>query len=376
MAEEKKIEIAEEQTLAEKNVSELQTAVQENLQQASPEVADRVQQAANDLIAGITELGESEREYGPAPETWEKFEENKSEIKENLQELGKAVAAEKGSIEQDLTDLKAEMRAIGESLQRTKTVLVKTVEHSCQKAVESMVKGKDFLHEQHDKLRARSPQEALEAEMDRLEKYIENAPDEIRPKLMVAQEFGKEFLKRMKEIQALENNPLAAQTEQQRSSLRNVAHEVNEKAQEVRRFIRDFPTQVRQAIKEKSLDLLHKACNKIASVLDKAINYIDAQKQKVLEFAPDTKFDRKASPEQLYKAHAQNTALFEPKLSGRDFDVKVAVSLCNAGYSDRKVKECMAHSPNLAKLPLKEKTEQIGKIVKDANKARDIAYSR
>lgn len=365
------------------NITELQTSMDENLQQASPAVVEQVQQAANGLFQEMNQLGEAEKECGPSG-AWPEFTENKAEIKQNLHELGQAiekeVQARDGSIKQDLAELRQEFQAMGESLQKTRELLAKAVEHGCQNVVDSFAKGKEFIQTQKEQIRQRSPQERLEAQIhafaEEMERYMSTAPKEMCPKLQEVMESGFKFMEELKEIRCYENSPYAAQTELQKSVLRETVSKTKEIALEVRQAFVDFPQAVRQAVKENALDLLHKACHKVISTLDKAMQYLDKEKQKIMKFAPDTRLDRQASGESIYLAHAQNIAVYEPSISGRALEVKIAVSLSNASYNYRKVKECMAHSPNLKKLSLTERNGEINKIMKDASKSKENSYSR
>lgn len=363
--------------------TELQTSMDENLQQASPAVVEQVQQAASGLFEEMNQLGDAEKECGPSG-TWPKFTGNKEEIKQNLHELGQAIEkeaqAKDGSIKQDLAELKQEFHAMGESLQKTRELLAKAVEHGCQNVVKSFDKGKEFIQTQKEQIRRRSPQERLEAQLntfaEEMERYMNTAPKEMRPKLQEVLMSGVDFAKKLKEIQCYENSPFAAQTEFQKSALRETVEKTKEMAHEVRQAFMDFPQAVRQAVKDNALDLLHKACHKVISTLDKAMLFLDKEKKKVMEFAPDTRLDRQASGEKIYLAHAQNLALHEPSLSGREFEVKIAVNLSSAGYSTRKVKECIAQSPALKKLSLIERSGEINKIMKKASKSKENSYSR
>lgn len=365
------------------NITELQNSMDEHLQQASPKIVDQVHQAANGLFDEMNQLGEAEKECGPS-RAWSEFSGNKKEIKQNLHELGQAIKneeqAKEGSIKQDLAELKQEFQAMGESLQKTRELLAQAVEHGCQNVIDSFAKGKDFIQNQKEQIRLRSPQERLEAQVsmfaEEFKNYMNTAPPEMRPKLQEVLEIGLAFMEKMKEIQCYENNPYVAQTEPQKSVLSQIVKNVEKRVHEVRQAFLDFPLAVRQAVNDKSLDLVHKACRKVISTLDKAIQFLDKEKKKVMEFAPGTRLDRQASGEKIYLAHAQNVALHNPSLSGQDFEVKVAVSLDKAGFNTRKVKECIAQSPELKKLSLTERSGEINQIMKKASKSRENSYSR
>lgn len=233
----------------------------------SPEPVRRdIGKASENLYEKMDQFSKAEQEYVPSPETWLEYEPKHEAIKENLQNL--QVIQEKRNSEQE--------------------VMV-----AADKTVTSFQQASIFLQTEYEKLMERERQ--VQREMEKIKNVIEKMQEQTRGRspenlqnLMVN---GKKFVSDIENIREdiRWQKPVIAVA---------LWREAREQVKQVYAGIQEMPDKIKVAIRNKAYSIVDQAVQKTAFVFDKGIQYLQAKKEKVLNFSPFEKKEQDAEKTQ------------------------------------------------------------------------------
>ena len=246
--------------------ADLQVNVESAVEKSDENIRIGVKQASRKLYTNMDQFKESERECGPALETWKKYSDNHETIKDNLQEL-KRVQEEK-----------KDNRVIQEKSSKTIEAFDEASQYFAEERKILLEREKVFRQEL----------QAVKENLEQMQKDMSgNYPEEMK-KFMTA---GMALLEKVEEIkkEAKAQKPLVAA---------QLLNETKVSVHKVYNEIREMPGKIKEAIKNKSYEMIDFAVRKTADVFDKGIKYLTEKRNATLKLSPLQKQKEVEKPKQ------------------------------------------------------------------------------